>query len=252
MLNRGRHASSSFDDGSTLTVAPLDQHEAWRIEGTRATGGCLLPTASCGLGRVRPHGHRNSMSPRPATHSAHRPMRCDTARRGVRMSCMNRLRTILLLAGVLLVAAAIAGVAQPRLGRSATPSTGTTITVTGNGTVDATPDQASFNFGVTTNGATAAEALSQQLRPGARDHRRAEEGRHRLRPTSRRPRSRSGRRPRATATRSSATRPRTRCRSRPRSASRARSSTRRSAPARTTSTGRTSTRRRSPPSTTRR
>jgi uncharacterized protein YggE len=74
---------------------------------------------------------------------------------------MNRLRTILLLAGVLLVAAAIAGVAQPHLGRSATPATGSTITVTGNGTVDATPDRASFDFGVTTNGLTAAEALSR-------------------------------------------------------------------------------------------
>lgn len=74
---------------------------------------------------------------------------------------MNRLRTILLLAGVLLVAAAIAGVAQPHVGRSATPSAGSAITVTGNGTVDATPDQASFGFGVTTNGATAAEALSR-------------------------------------------------------------------------------------------
>ena len=74
---------------------------------------------------------------------------------------MNRLRTTLLLAGVLLVAAAIAGVAQPHLGRSATTTAGTTITVTGNGTVDATPDQASFDFGVTTNGATAAEALSR-------------------------------------------------------------------------------------------
>src|SRR6478609_6422879 len=74
---------------------------------------------------------------------------------------MNRLRTILLLAGVLLVAAAIAGVAQPHLGRSATPATGSTITVTGNGTVNATPDQASFNFGVTTQGYTAAEALSR-------------------------------------------------------------------------------------------
>jgi uncharacterized protein YggE len=72
---------------------------------------------------------------------------------------MNRFRTILILAGVLLVAAAIAGVAQPHLGRSATTSPGTVITVTGNGTVDATPDQASFDFGVTTNGATAAEAL---------------------------------------------------------------------------------------------
>lgn len=81
---------------------------------------------------------------------------------------MNRLRTTLLLAGVLLVAAAIAGVAQPRLGRSATPSTGTLITVTGNGTVDATPDQASFNFGVTTNGATAGEALSRNSAEASR------------------------------------------------------------------------------------
>jgi uncharacterized protein YggE len=35
------------------------------------------------------------------------------------------------------------------------------ITVTGNGTVDATPDRASFDFGVTTEGSTAAEALSR-------------------------------------------------------------------------------------------
>jgi uncharacterized protein len=74
---------------------------------------------------------------------------------------MNRFRTILLIAGVVLVAAAIAGVAQPHLGRSATASTGSTITVTGDATVDSTPNQASFDFGVTTNGATAAEALSR-------------------------------------------------------------------------------------------
>src|SRR5690242_8595358 len=74
---------------------------------------------------------------------------------------MNRFRMILLFSGVLLLAAAIAGVAQPHLGRSATPSHGTVITVTGNGTVDATPDQASFDFGVTTNAATAAQALSR-------------------------------------------------------------------------------------------
>jgi uncharacterized protein YggE len=74
---------------------------------------------------------------------------------------LNRLRTFFLIAGVLRVAAAIAGVAQPRLGRSATPPTGTVITVTGDGTAYATPDQASFNFGVTTQGATAAEALSR-------------------------------------------------------------------------------------------
>jgi hypothetical protein len=74
---------------------------------------------------------------------------------------MNRLRTILLLAGVLFVAAAIAGVAQPHLGRSATSAAGTTITVTGNGAVDATPNRASFDFGVTTNAATASQALSR-------------------------------------------------------------------------------------------
>ena len=72
---------------------------------------------------------------------------------------MNRLRTILVISGVLLVAAAIAGVAQPHLGRSATSPTGSTITVTGNGTADSTPNQASFDFGVTTNGSTAAQAL---------------------------------------------------------------------------------------------
>ncbi|HJQ74484.1 MAG TPA: SIMPL domain-containing protein [Gaiellaceae bacterium] len=74
---------------------------------------------------------------------------------------MNRLGQTSLLAGALLVAAAIAGVAQPHLGRTATPDAGTKITVTGNGTVDATPDQASFGFGVTSQGATAAEALSR-------------------------------------------------------------------------------------------
>jgi uncharacterized protein len=77
------------------------------------------------------------------------------------MSRMNRLRTILVLAGVLLVAAAIAGVAQPHLGRSATQSAGTTITVTGNGMVNTTPDRASFDFGVTTQASTAADALSR-------------------------------------------------------------------------------------------
>jgi uncharacterized protein len=73
---------------------------------------------------------------------------------------MNRFRYVLLISGVVLVAAAIAGVAQPRIGGAATPSS-TTITVTGNGTVDATPDQASFNFGVQVNATTASEALSK-------------------------------------------------------------------------------------------
>lgn len=74
---------------------------------------------------------------------------------------MNRLGKILLLAGVLLAAAAIAGVAQPRLGRSATASSPTAITVTGNGTANATPDRASFNFGVTTQASTAGAALGR-------------------------------------------------------------------------------------------
>lgn len=68
-----------------------------------------------------------------------------------------RLRYVLLISGVLLVAAAIAGVAQPSKVGAANTST-TTITVTGNGSVNATPDKASFNFGVQVNAATAADA----------------------------------------------------------------------------------------------
>ena len=73
---------------------------------------------------------------------------------------MTRLRYVLLLSGVLLVAAAIAGIAQPSKGGAANTST-TTITVTGNGTVNATPDKASFDFGVQVNAETAAEAISK-------------------------------------------------------------------------------------------
>ena len=73
---------------------------------------------------------------------------------------MTRLRYVLLISGVLLVAAAIAGVAQPGKGGAATTSS-TTITVTGNGTVNATPDKASFDFGVQVNAATASEATSK-------------------------------------------------------------------------------------------
>jgi len=76
------------------------------------------------------------------------------------MSGMNRPVKIVLLAAALLVAAAIAGVAQPHLGRSATSSS-TNVTVTGSGTVNATPDRASFDFGVQTRAVTAAEALSR-------------------------------------------------------------------------------------------
>ena len=73
---------------------------------------------------------------------------------------MTRIRYVLLISGVLLVAAAIAGVAQPSKVGAANTST-TTITVTGNGSVNATPDKASFDFGVQVNAATAAEANSK-------------------------------------------------------------------------------------------
>ena len=73
---------------------------------------------------------------------------------------MTRLRYVLLISGVLLVAAAIAGVAQPSKGGAANTST-TTITVTGNGTVDATPDKASFTFGVQVDAATADAAINK-------------------------------------------------------------------------------------------
>lgn len=74
---------------------------------------------------------------------------------------MNIRRTIIL-AALLLAAAAIAGVAQPRLGRSATApaDVSRTITVTGNGSVTAVPDHASWSFSVDTRGATATAALS--------------------------------------------------------------------------------------------
>ncbi|HEY2355678.1 MAG TPA: SIMPL domain-containing protein [Gaiellaceae bacterium] len=73
---------------------------------------------------------------------------------------MTRLRYVLLISGVLLVAAAIAGVALPSKGGAAT-SAGTTITVTGNGTANATPDKASFDFGVHSTASTATDALNE-------------------------------------------------------------------------------------------
>src|SRR5947209_633463 len=73
---------------------------------------------------------------------------------------MTRLRYVLLISGVLLVAAAIAGVALPSKSGAANTST-TTITVTGNGTVNATPDKASFDFGVQETASTATDAINQ-------------------------------------------------------------------------------------------
>jgi uncharacterized protein len=73
---------------------------------------------------------------------------------------MMRLRYALLTAAVLLAASAIAGVAQPQLGRSAaTPAK--TITVSGHGTVTTVPDRASFYFTVDTRAQTAAGALGR-------------------------------------------------------------------------------------------
>jgi uncharacterized protein len=74
---------------------------------------------------------------------------------------MMRLRWILPLAGLLLVASAIAGVAQPHLGRSATTAPAKTITVTGNGSVTTVPDRATFGFTIETRAKTATAALSQ-------------------------------------------------------------------------------------------
>jgi uncharacterized protein len=77
---------------------------------------------------------------------------------------MMRLRYALLIAAVLLAASAIAGVAQPQLGRSAAKTATTpakTITVSGHGTVTTVPDRASFYFTVDTRAQTAAGALGR-------------------------------------------------------------------------------------------
>jgi uncharacterized protein len=75
---------------------------------------------------------------------------------------MMRMRWILFLAGLLLVASAIAGVAQPHFGRSATtPAAGKTITVSGDGSVTAVPDRATFSFSIETRAKTASAALTQ-------------------------------------------------------------------------------------------
>jgi uncharacterized protein YggE len=75
---------------------------------------------------------------------------------------MKRFRWILPLALLLLAASAIAGVAQPHFGRSATPVPPTkTITVTGNGTVTSVPDRAEVSFSIETRAKTATGALGQ-------------------------------------------------------------------------------------------
>jgi uncharacterized protein YggE len=73
---------------------------------------------------------------------------------------MMRLRSILLIAGALLLASAIAGVAEPRLGHAAVTTT-KTITVTGDGSVTTVPDRASFDFTVDTRAPSAKAALAE-------------------------------------------------------------------------------------------
>jgi uncharacterized protein len=68
---------------------------------------------------------------------------------------------IVLASLVLFGAAALAGVAQPHLARSAdTTPAPTTITVTGSGSVETVPDRATVSFTVTTNGDTARAAMA--------------------------------------------------------------------------------------------
>src|SRR5579884_245476 len=74
---------------------------------------------------------------------------------------MRRLRIVLGLAAMLLVAAAVAGMAQPRLGHAADTTATKTITVVGTGTASTVPDRASFQFGVDSRGETARAALAK-------------------------------------------------------------------------------------------
>jgi uncharacterized protein YggE len=75
---------------------------------------------------------------------------------------MRRLRWLLPLAALLLAASAIAGVAQPHLGRAAdTTPAPRTITVTGNGKVTVVPDRAAFGFSAQTRADTAQAALAK-------------------------------------------------------------------------------------------
>ena len=67
------------------------------------------------------------------------------------------------MAGLVLAAAALAGVAQPRLAHTAAKvdTASRTITVTGSGASTAIPDRATFEFGVDTQAGTAKEALDR-------------------------------------------------------------------------------------------
>src|SRR6187549_239565 len=71
------------------------------------------------------------------------------------------MKRIALAAGLLLVAAALAGVLRPDGAGAADPATTTdTVSVTGTGSVDAVPDRAQVSAGVETRAATAKAALT--------------------------------------------------------------------------------------------
>jgi uncharacterized protein YggE len=76
---------------------------------------------------------------------------------------MRSLPRLLLVAGLVLAAAALAGVAQPHFAHTAAGAAATsrTITVTGSGRTTVVPDRASFQFGVDTRADTAKDALSR-------------------------------------------------------------------------------------------
>jgi hypothetical protein len=71
-----------------------------------------------------------------------------------------RIRRAIVIALLLLAASAVAGVAQPRLGRSAGAPL-RTITVSGHGTVETVADRASFDFAVEARAQTAAGAIAR-------------------------------------------------------------------------------------------
>ncbi len=81
---------------------------------------------------------------------------------------MKRLAQIAALAALLAAAAALAGVGRPGEAHGSPAPSGRGITVTGTGTAAAVPDEASFSFGVESNGATARAAQAANAERMAR------------------------------------------------------------------------------------
>src|SRR4051812_24149054 len=71
---------------------------------------------------------------------------------------MKRLVPIAVLAALGVIVVALAGVGRPGAVHGSPAPTGRGITVTGTGTTEAVPDEASFSFGVESTGATARAA----------------------------------------------------------------------------------------------